>query len=111
MALLALTFVAQPAAAEPVSDANIDIEKITVNEGDEDERTTVTVEYDTSLSVRVSTFLFGSEPLEERVLNSIGADEDEAEFVRLGPESAELTYEGETEDIMSAVRETPLVFR
>ena len=93
-----------------MSDANIEIEQITVDES-EGEPTTVTVEYDTSLSVRVSTFLFGSGPLEERVLNSVGADNDDAEFVRLGPESAELVYEGETEDIVSAVREHTLVVR
>jgi len=105
--LLVLASVAQPVAAEPVSDANIEVEKVTVDEGDE--TSTVTVEYETSLSVRVSTFLFGSGPLEERILDTIDAEREEADFVRLGPESAELVYRGETEDIISMPRDYPLV--
>ncbi len=109
LTLLVLALVAQPVAAEPVSDTNIEVEKVTVDE--EGGTSTVTVEYETSLSVRLSTFLFGSGPLEERVLDTIGAERQEADFVRLGPESAELVYKGETEEIISMPREYPLVVR
>jgi len=107
--LLVLASVTQPVAAEPVSDTNIEVEKVTVEE--EGETSTVTVEYETSLSVRLSTFLFGSGPLEERILETVGAEREEADFVSLGPESAELAYRAETEDIISMPREYPLVVR
>ena len=108
LAVLFLSFVAQPAVAEPVSDDHVDIKEITMVE--EDGTTTVTVEYDTSFSVRFSTFLFGSAPLEERLVDAVGAeDEDDIEFVSLDSRSAELVYDGEADELSPEEGEYSLV--
>jgi len=110
LAVLSILFFAlltQPALAEPVSEEHINIEEIKIVE--EGETTTVSLEYETSFSVRVSTFLFGSDSLEERILNVVGVDEESSEFAHLNSDSAELIYYGEAEDISPEVGEYSLL--
>ena len=94
---LLLALVVQPVTAEPVSDSNMNMQEIVVEEsGDE---TKILLEYETSLSVRVGTFLFGSDELEEQVLDSLGVEDSEAEFVSLDSESAEIIYTGDADEL------------
>lgn len=101
LTLLLLALLTQPAAAvsEPVSEDNINMQEIVLVEDETEDETRVLLEYETSFSVRIGTFLFGSEALEEQVLDSVGVDESEAEFVSLDAESAEILYSGDSEDI------------
>lgn len=100
LAVLLLALVTTPAAAvsEPVSD-NINMREVVIVEDETEDVTKILLEYDTSFSVRIGTFLFGSEALEEQVLDSVGIDESEAEFVSLDAESAEILYSGDSEDL------------
>jgi hypothetical protein len=102
--LVFLILVSQPVAAEPVSDSNMDVEEVVVVE-DEGE-TRILLEYETTLSVRVGTFLFGSDALEEQVLDSVGIEESNSEFVSLGSESAEVLYLGDAEEISTQEADT-----
>jgi hypothetical protein len=99
--LLSLALLIQPAAAvsEPVSDNNINMQEVVLVEDETDDETRVLLEYETSFSVRVGTFLFGSDALEEQVLNYVGVNDSEAEFVSLDAESAEIIYSGDAEDL------------
>jgi len=99
--LLSLALLTQPAAAvsEPVSDNNINMQEVVLVEDETDDETRVLLEYETSFSVRVGTFLFGSDALEEQVLNYVGVNDSEAEFVSLDAESAEIIYSGDAEDL------------
>ena len=101
MILLSLALLTQPAAAvsEPVSDNNINMQEVVLVEDETDDETRVLLEYETSFSVRVGTFLFGSDALEEQVLNYVGVNDSEAEFVSLDAESAEIIYSGDAEDL------------
>ncbi|MDZ7688432.1 MAG: hypothetical protein U5J64_06890 [Halobacteriales archaeon] len=107
LSILFLALLTQPALAEPVSEEHVNIQEIMVVE--EDEKTTVSLEYETSFSVRVSTFLFGSDSLEERLIDVVGVDEDDTVFVRLNSESAELIYYGDAGDISPETGEYSLL--
>lgn len=98
---LFLALIIQPAAAvtEPVSDNKVNTQEVVVVEDETDSETRIHLEYETSFSVRIGTFLFGSDALEEQVLDSVGADDSEAEFVSLDAESAEIVYTGDSEDL------------
>lgn len=99
LTLLFLVLVTQTAAAEPVSDNKVNMHDVVLVEDESEDVTKIILEYDTSFSVRIGTFLFGSEALEEQVLDSLGVDESEVEFVSLNSESAEILYFGEAESL------------
>jgi len=98
---LFFALIIQPAAAvsEPVSDNKVNTQEVVVVEDETDSETRIHLEYETSFSVRIGTFLFGSDALEEQVLDTVGADDSEAEFVSLDAESAEILYAGDAEDL------------
>lgn len=97
--VILLALATQTAAAEPVSDSKVNMQEVVIVEDESEGETRILLEYETSFSVRIGTFLFGSEALEEQVLDSVGVEESEAEFVSLDSESAEILYLGEAESV------------
>ncbi len=98
-----LILLVQPVAAdaplepEPISDDRFEVEEVTVDE--EDGVADVTVEYDVPLSVKLDTYLFGSGSLEQTVLDRLGIDSSDTEFERLDTASAEVSYDGEADEV------------
>lgn len=100
----ALTLLPPVAAADaPLSDTDdtgaaagpVEVETVsTVDSGNE---TTVTVRYETTVTAKINTYLFGSEELEERIVEAVGVEEEHVEFESLDTESAEILYDGEAD--------------
>jgi hypothetical protein len=86
---------APPVSAQPTETVEIE----TVSTVDADNRTEVSVRYDTAVTVKINTYLFGSEELQERIVESIGVDEERVEFRSLNTDSAEMVYDGESDDV------------
>ena len=99
LTLLTLALLTQTAAAEPVSDNKVNMEEVVLVEDEAESETTINLEYETGLSLRLGTFLFGSEVLEDKLLESVGVEESEAEFVSLNSESAEIVYSGSADEL------------
>jgi len=90
-------FVATPVAAD--AGATVDVETVsTVENGNE---TRVSVGYETTAAVKVNTYLFGSEELQDEVVDSVGVEEERVEFESLDTRSAEMVYDGDAEDVSS----------
>jgi hypothetical protein len=82
------------------------VEVETVSTVDSGNETTVTVRYETTVTAKINTYLFGSEELEERIVEAVGVEEEHVEFESLDTESAEILYDGEA-DVDSNLTLTP----
>lgn len=97
LAVSVVLLLAPPVAAQPVSDAHLDIETVSVVE--EQNTTTVLLYYETSTTVKLSTYLFGSEDLQDTLVEHVGAEPEKVEFESLDTDSAELVYDGEADTL------------
>lgn len=96
-AIVCATLLASPASA----DAGEPVEIETVSTVDADNRTEVSVRYEAAVTVRINTYLFGSEELQDEIVDSIGVEKDRVEFESLDIESAEILYDGEPDNVTS----------
>jgi len=86
-----------PVDPESLSDDRFEFETVDID--DTNDSVDVTVEYDVPLSVKVDVYLFGSGSLEETVLERLGLEPADARFDRLDTSSAELSYDGEPDEL------------
>lgn len=97
-ALVCLTLLAQPVVADAGGES-VDVQDVSTEELDDGNGTEVVVRYETTVTVKVNTYLFGSEELEDEVVDAVGVGEEHVEFESLDTESAEMVYEGESDEI------------
>jgi hypothetical protein len=83
--------------AHPVSADGGSVSVETVSVTDTQNETTVTVRYDTPVTTKINTYLFGSEELQDDLVDSVGIDGEHVEFESLDTGSAEILYDGEAE--------------
>ncbi|MFP4189157.1 MAG: hypothetical protein ACOCRA_00865 [Halobacteria archaeon] len=92
-----LALLAQPVLADAGGES-IEIESVsTVDSGDDS--VTVTVSYETRVTTKINTYLFGSEELQKAIVEALGVEGEHVEFERLDADSAEMVYDGGAEDI------------
>lgn len=94
--VVCVAFATTPVAADP--GGVVDIK--TVSTVDDGNVTRVSVGYETTVAVKVNTYLFGSEELQDELAESVGIEEERVEFESLDTSSAEMVYDGDSENVV-----------
>ena len=97
-ALVCLALVAQPVVADAGAES-VDVRDLSTEELGDGNGTEVTVRYKTTVTVKLNTYLFGSEELQDEIVDAVGVEEEHVEFESLDTESAEMVYEGGSDEI------------